>query len=853
MRQSFAFNLCLLVLLGLVGCSSGGGGGGGSSGTGSYSVDLSVSEVTIDITYGLYEENGRATVGIRYKGAGLVAGFPAGELEDSSMTLDFENVTASTATLVIGYSLGSQISPPGLYTRKVRVLTGNESGSQYTYKDLIVNLRQLDGIAFDDSGATADGSSSGGDVLVSSFGMTWQASTENAWIQLQQTSGIGEQNLVFTYDYSQAQPGVNTGAIRIEASDGGNTVIRNYPVTLDNNLAVVLSSNSFYNRWGEVIGPFNLDITTRLSDWQLSSDQEGVTFTPSSGSGNASVLVTVDSSKLLIGDNTVALVVGSQDLSASGTMTVNLILPEFYDHPNGPETYLHLVKNIFDTEANGVVNFALTTGAVGNWQVQSLPSWLTANAMSGSTAEPLELFVNDNAPVEGDVEADFNVAVTVPGASIDFAVHASARVEQYTLEPKRFSYAFSDYVEDSVKGATITLRGISKFSELHMQGALQSTSSADWLVVDSSLWSGVSFHLETSGLAEGYHIASLTLSDPNREIIKPATVNIGYYKSNAPAAPASSNIDIIMRGGLRDPLGPWTYFTKDGFTDVLVWNNVSGEFEAPISFNTASSLNLVQITDDGQYLIAHDYLNTRYYFYNLLTKEHVTYWDAFSNASEFHWLRVDGVPVIYTSSNWYDFATFERLESSFLGDYFSLEHYVHRIGDGILNGSPFNCGITYSSLSYAPLYFSDSRAMITLGDPSPTIGGCSNLPFEFSADQQLFVYYNSNNKTVNKATLTSNISIEILQSITLADDLDLIGMAITSSGRIVIATRALNGINAIRIYNSDMTDFELIEIEDGFNVLGTAGIVLSSDEKTVSYLETDLNYETARVVTFPIQ
>jgi len=224
---------CLVVVMLSCLVAACGGGGGKSEGStaassssvsgsnGSYSVSVDRSALKFDIQWdGTSIEQ---TVKVKFKGDGLVVGFPPDEVVDGRLRVDVINVTDNSADVVIGYGFGS-LPDLEILQRKLRFVTGKADGRELAFVDVAVTIEQLDG--FNVSGGALSLSGVWGaapdsmEFFLSTARLGWTVTSDLPGLTIEPAAGTGAAKVKISYNFRDTPVNAKSATITFSAANG---------------------------------------------------------------------------------------------------------------------------------------------------------------------------------------------------------------------------------------------------------------------------------------------------------------------------------------------------------------------------------------------------------------------------------------------------------------------------------------------------------------------------------------------------------------------------------------------------------------------------------------------------------
>jgi hypothetical protein len=278
-----------------------------------------------------------------------------------------------------------------------------------------------------DSISMSGSASSQGTFTVNS-NVAWTAQSSQSWLVPNVTSGTGITNITLT---SQANPSEDTSrtAYVSVSADGVSTQILKV-VQLKYPKLTLSVSRLTANYAGGNIGSF--DIISNM-DWKIASNLPWVTFDKISGTGNATINVTLPPNT---GLETRA---ANVNVSASNGLIVFLVVKQYAD------TVLYLSADDLVMTSSAACNetFRITTNV--DWNISSNQTWLTPNKTYGYYSADIQLSATENR----DTIAR-SAQITVWNKDVDTLIlNVTQPAALPTVEPGQTEFNFNSEADTS--------------------------------------------------------------------------------------------------------------------------------------------------------------------------------------------------------------------------------------------------------------------------------------------------------------------------------------------------------------------------------------------------------------------
>jgi len=306
MNQSGVVRACLLSCLVLAGCGGGGGGGGGNNppnpgnpgGPGpTYTISLDRSRVDLlmeeNTPFGLSQD-----VTVTFNGAGVVVGTLPGTTQPGWVGVGSPVVISSTQVRVTISFFPSSVQPttPQRVSTTLRFVTGNASGTQTSFQDLVVTgtidhtLSRSNELYTWTQGATALPASS---VDVTTANATWEVTSSAPWLSVSPTSGTGNATLNLTTAPASLAEGDHVATLSVRDTVTQRTKTTTVRLGVDprrlelDRRGLALSSTLGRSRINADLRV--IDTAGLAGRWTLSDDATWLTASATSGTGNTDI------------------------------------------------------------------------------------------------------------------------------------------------------------------------------------------------------------------------------------------------------------------------------------------------------------------------------------------------------------------------------------------------------------------------------------------------------------------------------------------------------------------------------------------------------------------------------------
>lgn len=462
-------------------------------------------------------------IGVSYVGDGLALGYPPGITPPDWLNVAFEpGATAGVAKVRLSV-VSTNYPPPASFATIVRVVTGRSDGSNTSYADVSVSYN-VTGPALQTS-ANPDSvqflAADGGPIpaqktLVLTFNGTsagYDPASIPGWLQVTQQSGTSGQSVMALRPTGTSfSPGTNLSAtVAFFTSRGGTgrvttNVQVGYQVVTPLSVTPASFSYTLIKSSGQQPAPAgsrSIVISGDDLEWTASADQPWITLKQMSGSGAATLLFTLDGSKLALGDNQATITISNSTTGQTQKIPVDIQVaaPKLVASPT--QATLDIGAQTTAAQAQAVVQLTDEIGGKDSslknmWSAESSVPWLSVTPSSGQVppngtltikAVPSQLPALSNGPQAGTITIHYSNADTT-SATISVPVALNLSLPRVTN--------VTPYIATAGVSREVVLRG-SGFTGVTLDQVLfgNAQGSALTVVNDGEI------HLDNPALAAG--------------------------------------------------------------------------------------------------------------------------------------------------------------------------------------------------------------------------------------------------------------------------------------------------------------------------------------------------------------
>lgn len=247
------------------------------------------------------------------------------------------------------------------------------------------------------------------------------------------------------------------------------------------------------------------------------------------------------------------------------------------------------------------------------WSIRTSAPWITVDRDSGPAGADATVRVRlDPAGMApGNYTGTVYVEETVSRVARAVPVHLS-------VEPRRFLLRQRGVALSHVGNQSRLTASVPILDNGDLQLAWSASSDQPWLRLATTAGTtgeSLSMSADTTGLAEGLHLANVTVAPRNEPTLSGSTsirvglyVNRGATYQGAMAVPLQSTSPRFDSGLVADPVRPYVYRT-DGNGRIDIYNVHTGGFVDTITVAGSGGLGSMAISFDGSRLFVADSIN----------------------------------------------------------------------------------------------------------------------------------------------------------------------------------------------------------------------------------------------------
>ncbi|HBR52094.1 MAG TPA: hypothetical protein DEA71_18705 [Nitrospira sp.] len=235
--------------------------------------------------------------------------------------------------------------------------------------------------------------------------LSWTASDNAAWLTLSSTTGTGNGTVTITPVLGSLGVGTHTGTITLSAPGAQPVAI---PVTFSVTPAptsITLSPSSLtYTGVSGGSNPANQSVNvTANGNWTASVNAAWLKLNTTSGSGNGTIIASVDLGNVSTQINTATISVTAGNTTRTIGVTLTL----------SPGSLTLSSDSLAFTATQGLANpasKAIAVQASGSWTATKTAAWLSLSQTSGAASGTITANVDTSKAIQGENQATVTVA-----------------------------------------------------------------------------------------------------------------------------------------------------------------------------------------------------------------------------------------------------------------------------------------------------------------------------------------------------------------------------------------------------------------------------------------------------------
>ena len=393
------------------------------------------------------------------------------------------------------------------------------------------------------------------DVAITTSGggsITWSASDRSDWISLEPREGEVPGTLTISLDPEELGPGIYESEVTVLARDVADTMVTTIPVIFvvqRPGLTVTPTTiERSTNAGSGAVFNENIQISnsgTGELNWTIDEDRSWLSLSASSGRGDATVGLTINSAGLAGGTYRETVVIsapGALGSPASVSVTLTVLAPGLAVSPGSIHETASAGSTTPTTKILRVTNSG--NGSV-TWTATKSQVWLTLSKTSGGAPD--------------DVSVSLNPAGLPPGVHRDTIVFTSPEATNGTVKvPVDYEITQAGLsVNPSSINATADAND-NKTQEFNLSISNSGGGTLAWFAGADASWislnalgglapSTLRVTVDPRGLPVGTHTGSVTISSPGA-VGSPVVVPVQLVISRRPCNPNQLDPDVVREG-----------------------------------------------------------------------------------------------------------------------------------------------------------------------------------------------------------------------------------------------------------------------------------------------------------------
>lgn len=335
--------------------------------------------------------------------------------------------------------------------------------------------------------------------------------------------------------------------------------------------------------------------------WTAVTSDPWIRLSAYEGTGDDSLTVTVDDEGLASGPHSGHITLTSAD---GQTVTVDVAFTLTSTALTVSTTRLDFGgANGRDASARSLQLSLGTQGNAYDWELASLPAWLTASQRSGQVSSIAQevVFTPDMSVAPGVHDGTLRFVAHVNGDTIEQQVTVQLRVDSRRLHVSEDGVAFTSTPSWSRLTRTVTVN-----DNFGMATNWTATSDQAWLAVTSGGVAGGSLMLTANPASlagDTLSIATVTIQSSDPQVAK-AYVRVGLWKGATTPAATVSKTGVSYIRIANDPVRPYVYAHAGGST-IDVYHAYTAAKIATIT-GVGNTLRDMAVGSDGRHLYVVD-------------------------------------------------------------------------------------------------------------------------------------------------------------------------------------------------------------------------------------------------------
>jgi hypothetical protein len=506
---------------------------------------------------------------------------------------------------------------------------------------------------------------------VAQLGAAFPAGQVPTWLAVDVTGSAPNYTLVLTVNTTDMPPGVRTATVLVGTTDSGGNVLRSRQVAVTYDLlanvqvASTPSSATVVFGSSEITQALTVPVTAQNKTWTITSNVSWLQGLPvGDQQGSQSLNLTLNAANLAVDSYSGVLTVQNTADAAdrtSVTITVNVLAPTLTVAPDpvllGGADGLGSTSQVLALTLNTGTNshpytvVLSDTDGIG-WLKGSVPGGTV-----GSNASSIMLDADRSTGIQpGEYSGSARFDVNVNGTTFTTAIPVALNLESHRLVVEN-GVALSTFPSRQVLSRTLEVtssrdRAAVPWSAQSNQSWLTVTQPAAPVVGDD-----LTLTANPAGLADGQHIALVTLHSTDPTIDRDETIRVGFWVGSVDPTDVDAALPAQPVVLVTNPVEPLAYVHTLG-ANVYVYNVYSGALLNTFSVGGtgAQQAGAMSISSDGRVLYVLESITKVIYGLDAITGAQVSVFntnpDVIFQGSSVHglsYLRPNGYPLVLTT------------------------------------------------------------------------------------------------------------------------------------------------------------------------------------------------------------
>ena len=503
------------------------------------------------------------------------------------------------------------------------------------------------------------------------LGAAFPAGQVPTWLTVGITGSAPNYTLVLTVNTTHLSPAQRTATVLVGTADSSGNALQSRQLTVNYDLTAIVhvasapSSATLVVGSSQITQALTVPVTAQNKTWSITSDVPWLQGLPGGNQqGSQTLNLTLNAANLAVNSYTGTLTVqntaDTTDL-ARVTITLNVLAPTLTVTPNpvvlgGPDGLGNTNKNLLLTLDTGTNTHPYTvvlsdSGGLG-WLQGSVPGGTV-----GSNASNITLDVDRSTGIQpGEHSGSARFDVNVNGTTFSTTVPVALNLESHRLVVEN-GVALSIFPSRQVLSRTFEVtssrdRAAVPWSAQSNQGWLTVTQPGSPVVGDN-----LTLTANPAGLADGQHIALVTLHSTDPTIDRDETIRVGFWVGSADPTDVDVALTSLPFVLVTNPIEPLAYVHIG--PDIFVYNVYTGALQNTFTIDgidgITSQFGAMTISGDGRVLYVFGNQTGVIYGLDAITGAQVSMFRPNPNiiiqgsaANGLSYMRPNGYPLVLT-------------------------------------------------------------------------------------------------------------------------------------------------------------------------------------------------------------